>query len=208
MPRYGWEKRRSKRELKSTPPERGRQEKPIRTVLLIELEPTPRPRRLRRLQSIYKRCLEEGLRALDLNRLELFRAKTEQLQNSRGDLRRLYRRRDIQAARRSGPCYHDGDISILGVVTPVLGDLALMTGIDDPVLSDANHVRYSGITLRDPDELRRRHARIDLPKTSRLNGLAVDARRGLGKRRNIPFLAIIIRSLLQCDRPCMAAVFP
>jgi hypothetical protein len=66
---------------------------PIRTVLLIELEPTCRPRRLRRLQSIYKRCLKEGLRVFILNRLELFRAKTEQLQNSRGDLRRLYRRR-------------------------------------------------------------------------------------------------------------------
>ena len=60
--------------------------RPIRTVLLIELEPTSRPRRLRRLQSIYKRCLKEGLRVLNLNRMELFRAKTEQLQNSRGDL--------------------------------------------------------------------------------------------------------------------------
>src|ERR1700719_377872 len=65
------------------------------------------------------------------------------------------------------------------MITSVLGDLALMTGIDDPVLSDANHVRYSGITLRDPDELRRRHARVDLPKTGRLDGLAVDARRGI-----------------------------
>jgi hypothetical protein len=130
-------------------------------VLLIELEPTSRPRRLRRLQSIYKRCLKEGSRVLDLNRLELFRAKTEQLQNSRGDLRRLYRRRDIQAARRSGPCYHDGNISILGVIAPVLGDLALMTGIDNPVLSDANHVWYSGITLGDPAQ--------KLP-TSRTNG--------------------------------------
>src|ERR1700693_501308 len=123
--------------------------------------------------------LEEGLRALDLDRLELFGTKPEQLQNSRGDLRRLYRRRDIQAASRPRPCNQDGNVSILGVITTVLGDLALMAGIHDPVLSDANHVRYSGITLRDPDELRCGHAGVYLPKTGRLDGLAVDACRGI-----------------------------
>ena len=49
--------------------------------------------------------LEKGLRALDTNRLELVGVETEQLQNGWGDLRRLYRRCDIQAASRSGP-YH------------------------------------------------------------------------------------------------------
>jgi hypothetical protein len=117
-------------------------------MLLIELEPTSRPRRLRRLQSIYKGCLEEGLRALDLHCLELLGAETEQFQNSRGDLRRFYRRRYIQAARCSGPCHQDGDVAIPGVITTVLRDLARMTGINDPVLSDTDHVRYSGITLR------------------------------------------------------------
>jgi hypothetical protein len=49
--------------------------------------------------------LEKGLRALDTDRLELVGVETEQLQNGWGDLRRLYRRRDIQAASCSGPFY-------------------------------------------------------------------------------------------------------
>ncbi len=143
---------------------------------LIWLEPATS---WRRPAPVDPGTLEEGLRALDMNRLELFGVKTEQLQNSRGDLRCLYRRRDIQAAGRSGPRHEDGNVSILGMITTVLGDLGLMGGIDDPVLSDADHVRYPGITLRDPDELRRGHARVYLPKTRRLDGLAVDARRGI-----------------------------
>src|ERR1700730_10598040 len=97
---------------------------------LTELEPSSSTRRLRRLQLIWGSGLEEGLGAFDLHRLELLGAKTEQFQNSRGDLRRLYRRRDIQAARRSGPCHQDRNVSILGVITTVLGDLARMAGIN------------------------------------------------------------------------------
>jgi hypothetical protein len=123
--------------------------------------------------------LEEGLRALYLHCLELLRPKTEQLQNGRGDLRRLYGRGDIQPARRSWPCQQDGNVSILGVIASMLGDLALVAGVDHPVLSYTDDVRYSGITLRDPDELRRSHARVYLVKTGRLDGLAVDARRGI-----------------------------
>jgi hypothetical protein len=46
-------------------------------------------------------ALGEELRAPDLNRLEFLGAKTEQLQNSRGDLRRLYRRRDGRSSLRA-----------------------------------------------------------------------------------------------------------
>jgi hypothetical protein len=38
------------------------------------------------------------------------------------------------------------------MITTVLGDLAFTTGIDDSVLGNTDYVRYSGITLRDPDE--------------------------------------------------------
>jgi hypothetical protein len=63
------------------------------------------------------------------------------------------------------------------VITTMRGDLALMTGIEDPVLAMPITSGTRGITLRDPDVLRRSHARVHLPKTGRLDGLAVDAGR-------------------------------
>src|SRR5260221_13706048 len=114
-----------------------------------------------------------------MDRPKLFRTKTEQLQDGRGDLRRFYRRCDIQAASCSGPYQQDRDISILGVITTVLGDLGLMVGVDDPVLSNVDHVGNPRIILFNPDELCRSQARIYLPKTGRRDGLAVHARRGI-----------------------------
>src|ERR1700737_2510687 len=112
-------------------------------------------------------------------RLKLFGAKTEQFQDGWGDLRRLYRRCDIQAASCSGPYQQDRDVAVLGVITTMLGDFGLMTGVDDPVLSNADHVGYPRITLFNADELRRSQARIYLPKTGRRDRLAVAARRGI-----------------------------
>jgi len=48
---------------------------------------------------------KEGLRALDMDCLELVGIEAEQLQDSWGDLRRLYRRRDARAADRPAPCH-------------------------------------------------------------------------------------------------------
>src|ERR1700760_1715765 len=115
-----------------------------------ELELTSPPTTLRQLQSLV-RGLEEGLRALDLHCLEFLGPKTQQLQDGWGDLRCLYRRRDIQAAGRSGPGHQDRNVSILRVITTVFRDLTRMTGINNSVLSDTDHVRDSGITLRDPN---------------------------------------------------------
>src|SRR5258708_8187384 len=54
-----------------------------------------------------------------------------------------------------------------------------MAGVDDPVLSNADHVGYPRITLFNANELRRCQARIYLPKTGRRDGFAVDARGGI-----------------------------
>src|ERR1700730_4620483 len=123
--------------------------------------------------------LEEGLRSFDTDRLELVGVKPEQLQDCWGDLRRLYRRRDGRAAKRAAPFHQDGDVPILQVITAVLGDLGLVAGVDDPVLGDSDHVGYPRIAHIDADELRRSGARVYLPKTGRLEGLAVDAHPGI-----------------------------
>jgi len=52
--------------------------------------------------------LEEGLRALKMDRLELVGIKTEQLQDCWGDLRRLHRRRDSRPAGCAAPYHRDG----------------------------------------------------------------------------------------------------
>ncbi len=65
------------------------------------------------------------------------------------------------------------------MIATVLGDFRLMTGVDDPVLSNADHVGYPRITLFNTDKLRRSQARIYLPKTGRGDRLAVDARSGI-----------------------------
>src|SRR5258708_27409413 len=54
-----------------------------------------------------------------------------------------------------------------------------MAGVDDPVLSNADHVGYPRIILFNADELRCCQARIYMPKTGRRDGLAVDARSGI-----------------------------
>jgi hypothetical protein len=89
-----------------------------------------------------------------MDRPELFGAKTEQLQDGWGDLRRLYRLCHIQAASSSRPYYQDGDISILRVITTVFGNFGLMAGVDDPVLSNADHVGYPRITLFNTDGIK------------------------------------------------------
>jgi hypothetical protein len=63
------------------------------------------------------------------------------------------------------------------VITAVLGDLALPTGVDDPVLGEPDHVGYPGIDRIDADEPRRICARVHLCKTGRSDGLAIDAGR-------------------------------
>jgi hypothetical protein len=57
----------------------------------------------------------------------------------------------------------------------MFGDLGLVTGVDDPVLRDTDHVRHPWIAEIDADELRRSQARVDLQKPGRGDGLAVDA---------------------------------
>src|ERR1700730_17610652 len=121
--------------------------------------------------------LKEGLCALDTDRPELVRVKTEQLQDCWGDLRRLYGRRDGRAASRSAPFHQDRDVPVLEVITAVLGDLGLVAGVDNPVLGDSDHVGYSGIAHIDAHELRRSGARVYLQKTGRRDGLAVDTGR-------------------------------
>src|SRR5258708_39447054 len=66
-----------------------------------------------------------------------------------------------------------------GVSIAMLGDFGFMAGVDDPVLSNADHVGYPRITLYNANELRRCQARIYLPKTGRRDGFAVDARGGI-----------------------------
>ena len=70
--------------------------------------------------------LEEGLRALDLDRPEIVGVKTEQLEDCWGDLRRLYRRRHGRAANRPAPFHQDGNVPVLEVITAVFGDLGLV----------------------------------------------------------------------------------
>src|SRR3984957_7617038 len=106
--------------------------------------------------------LEQGLRALDTDRLKLVWVEAEQHQDGRGYLRGLHWRRDGRAARRSGPGEQDGDVPVLEVITAVLGDLFLAAGVDDPVLRNSNHIGYPWIAEIDADELRRSQPRVDL----------------------------------------------
>src|SRR5262249_41861606 len=112
-----------------------------------------------------------------MDRLELVGVKTEQLQDCWGDLRSLYRISDSGPASRSVPYNQDGDIPVLQVITAMLSDLALLSGVDNPVLRDSDHVGYPGIALINADEPRRSGACVYLIKTCRRDGLVVDAGR-------------------------------
>src|SRR4029077_8689458 len=118
--------------------------------------------------------LKQRLSAFDLDCLKLVGAKAEKLQNGRGDLCRLHRSGDIQARRRSGPYNEDRYISVLEMISTVLGDLAFMASVDDAVLSNTDHIRNPGITLVNPNELRCGYSCIDLDKTGGFDGFPVD----------------------------------
>ena len=93
--------------------------------------------------------LEQGLRALDADRLELVGVEAKKHRDGRGYLRGLHWCRDSPAARRSGPGQQDGNVPVLEVITAVLGDLGLVADVDDPVLRDTNQVRHPWIAVKD-----------------------------------------------------------
>src|SRR5260221_626383 len=88
--------------------------------------------------------------------------KAEQLQDGRCDLRGLYRRGDRRAARRARPCQENGHVPVLSVIPAMLGDLALVPGVDDSILGDSDHIGDSRIAALDADESRRGGASVYL----------------------------------------------
>src|SRR5262249_43824716 len=79
--------------------------------------------------------------------------------------------------------------AVLGVVASVLGDLALLAGVDDAVLGDADHVGDAGVAARNADEAGGVGACVDGRETRARVGLgvAVDvvADAGMGEQERL-----------------------
>ena len=102
-----------------------------------------------------------------------------ELQDGRGDLGGFHWLGDSRAAGRAGPHQQDGNVAVLLMVAAVLGDLGLFAGVNHSVLRDANYVGHPRIALVDTDKLCCRRPRIDLIKTRRGDGFAVNAGGGI-----------------------------